>query len=81
MYDDLDDAALAAKIIELRNGLEKAAAGGVVVVIAGEGRRKEFTRSNVGDLKLLYRQACNERDRRKNGGRLGGRALGVSFTR
>lgn len=81
MYDDLDDEALDAKIIELRADLEKVAKGGVVVSIAGEGRRKEFTRGNQSDLRKLYDEAVLVRDRRRGGGRLRGRAIGVRFIR
>lgn len=81
MYDDLDDEALDAKIIELRDKIEKVAGGGQVAVIAGEGRRREFTRSNLGELQRMLTVASNTRERRLNGGRLRGRALGVRFTR
>lgn len=80
MYDDLDDAALDAKIIELRGKLETVAGGGVVA-IAGEGRRKEFSRGNSAALQKLYDAAVFERSRRQGGGRVGGRALGLSFIR
>jgi len=79
MYDDLDDAALAAKIIELRDKIEAVAAGGTVAVIAGEGRRKEFTPSSIAALRQLYTEACNARERRSNGGRLRGRAIRARF--
>ena len=79
MYSDLTDEALAAKIIEFRDKVELVAAGGAVAVIAGEGRRKEFTRANLGDLKLLLRELLNEQERRANSGRLPGRAIGVRY--
>lgn len=81
MYDDLDDAALDAKIVELRGKLEQVTGGGGVAVIAGEGRRKEFTRANLGGLQAMFDAALRERERRQNGGRLPGRALGVRFLR
>lgn len=78
MYDDLDDAELDAKIIELRTKLEEAAGGGIAV-IAGENRRKEFTRGNSGELKKLLDAATTEREKRRNGGRIPGRAIGVRY--
>lgn len=78
MYADLTDEELDAKIIELRGKLETVAGGGVSV-IAGEGRRKEFARGNSTDLKRLYQDAVNEREKRQNGGTLRGRALGVGY--
>lgn len=80
MYSDLTDEELEAKITELRDGIEKVAMGGAVAVIAGEGRRKEFTRSNSTELRKLLNAALDERDNRKNGGRRG-RALGVRYSR
>ena len=74
MYDDLDDAALDAKISELRTKLE-AVTGGDVVRISGEGRTLEYGRANVGGLKTLLREARAERDRRSNG--RAGRAINV----
>lgn len=79
MYDDLDDAALIAKVGELRDKLETIVGGGAVEVIAGEGRRKEFTQGNAKELRRLYDSARNELDRRNNGGRPIGRAIGVRF--
>lgn len=81
MYDDLDDAALDAKIIELRGLLEQVVGGGEVAVIAGEGRRKEFTRANLDGLQRLYDQAVATKARRENGGRLPGRAIGIRHRR
>jgi hypothetical protein len=79
MYSDLTDEELAAKITELRGKVETVAGGGAVAVIAGEGRRKEFTRGNIGDLRALLTEAVQEAERRANGGRLRGRAIGVRF--
>lgn len=73
MYEDLDDAALEAKIVELRTKLE-AATGGDVVRVSGEGRTLEYGRANLGGLKTFLREAMAERDRRA--GR-GGRAINV----
>lgn len=73
MYEDLDDAALEAKIVELRTKLE-AVNGGDVVRVSGEGRTLEYGRANVDGLKTMFREARAERDRRA--GR-GGRAINV----
>lgn len=73
MYEDLDDAALEAKIIELRTKLE-AVVGGDVVRVSGEGRTLEYSRATVGGLRTLLTEARAERDRRA--GR-GGRAINV----
>lgn len=80
MFDDLTDEELAAKIIELRTKIETVAGGGAVTVIAGEGRRKEFSRGNIDDLERLLNMALAEKERRANGGRLCGRALRVRHT-
>jgi len=66
IYSDLDDEELAAKIIQLRDAVETAAGGGVAV-IAGEGRRMEYTRANSSGLKELLRAALSERDSRAGG--------------
>lgn len=77
MYSDLDDEELDAEIVELRTKVKEVMAGGAVQVIAGEGRRIEYTRSNLDGLESLLRAALNEREKRANGGRLPGRALRV----
>ena len=79
MFDDLTDDELKARITSYRDALEKLAMGGVVTVIAGEGRRKEITRGNSADLRALLAEARDALDRRNNNGRLPGRALGVRF--
>lgn len=79
MYSDLTDEELDAKIIELRDKVETVVGGGAVAVIAGEGRRKEYTRGNIDGLRGLLNAAIIERDKRANGGRLPGRAIGVRF--
>lgn len=81
MYADLTDEELNAKVSELRDAIEKVSLGGAVAVIAGEGRRVEYTRANSEGLNSLYRLAIIEVEKRANGGRVGGRALGVRFTR
>lgn len=64
-YSDLSDEALDAKIAELGQKVENLATGGGVEVVAGEGRRMEFTRSSRGDLLALYRSAVEERRKRR----------------
>ncbi|HEY0083914.1 MAG TPA: hypothetical protein VGB61_14065, partial [Pyrinomonadaceae bacterium] len=44
--------------------VEKVIGGGVAVVVAGEGRRIEYSRANGGGLEALLKAACRERDRR-----------------
>lgn len=77
MFDDLTDEALDAKIVELRGKIEKVMSGEAVAVMAGEGRRIEYTRGNVDGLQQLLDSAITERDRRRNSGRRPGRALNV----
>jgi hypothetical protein len=79
MYDDLDDDALKTKVGELRDKLERVVGGGAVEVIAGEGRRKEFSQGNAKELRRLYTAARNELDRRTSGGIAQGRAIGVRY--
>jgi hypothetical protein len=64
LYGDLSDADLDAKILELRIAYETAVGGKVATVIAGEGRRIEYTRANLEGLKGLLTSATRERDRR-----------------
>lgn len=64
LYANLTDADLAAKIVELTAKYETALGGGVATVVAGEGRRVEYTRANSAGLLSLLRAATNERDRR-----------------
>lgn len=64
LYGDLDDAALDAKILDLRGKLETVVLGGVALVVAGEGRRIEYSRANQSGLEGLVRDAVRERDRR-----------------
>lgn len=77
MYSDLTDLELDEKIVELRTKVEQVVGGGGVAVLAGEGRRVEYTRGNVAGLEALLTEARNEKERRGNGGRLRGRAIGV----
>lgn len=63
LYSDLTDEALAAKIAELRDAIETTA-GGQVAVIAGNGRRMEYTRADSKTLWTLLRAATNEKDER-----------------
>jgi hypothetical protein len=79
LYDDLTLVELDAKIVELRTKIETVASGGGVSVIAGEGRRKEFTKSNLDALRALLQDALNAKEKLGNNGRLRGRAIGVRF--
>ena len=80
MYSDLTDEELDAEIVELRGKVKEVMSGGAVQVIAGEGRRIEYTRSNIDGLESLLRSALNEREKRSNGGRLRGRAIRPRFS-
>lgn len=77
LYGDLDDDALHAKIVELRGKYETVISGGVATVVAGQGRRIEYTRANSDGLKSLLTEAVRERDGRA-GVQIGG-ALSITF--
>lgn len=77
LYGDLDDAALAAKIVELRGKYEQAIGGGVATVVAGQGRRIEYTRSNAAGLLSLIKEAVREQESRA-GVQVSG-ALSITF--
>ena len=64
-YADLDDAALLAKIAQLRGAIDEIGTDRVAV-IAGEGRRVEFTatRANLEQLYASLRNAVSEAKRR-----------------
>lgn len=64
LYGNLTDDQLAAKINELTTKYETALAGGVAVVVAGEGRRVEYTRANATGLMSLITAATREQQRR-----------------
>ena len=63
IYTRLTDEQLAAKVEELSTAYEKAVGGGVAVV-AGEGRRMEYSRANAPGLYSLLTVALREQDRR-----------------
>lgn len=75
-YSDLTDEELAAKVTELRDAYEKTIGGGVAV-IAGNGRRMEYTRADSKALMGLLRDAQNEQDERRGNCPTG--AIGVIF--
>lgn len=60
-YADLTDDELTAEIKQYRDARKEALFGGGVGVIAGEGRRIEYTKTSVGgldqELRLLYYEA------------------------
>lgn len=64
MYEDLTDAALDAKIVELREKVEQVAMGGVARVVAGNGRRIEYSDANRGGLEGLLKLAIREKQAR-----------------
>lgn len=57
IYSGLDEAALEAKIVDLRGKLETLASTGGVVRVAGEGRMMEFSRVNSRELRRLLGEA------------------------
>lgn len=77
LYGHLTDEALAAKIVELSAKYETAISGGVATVVAGQGRRIEYTKANAEGLKSLLTDAIRERDGRA-GVQIGG-ALPITF--
>lgn len=78
LCDGLDDVELRALVTELRSGVKEAMIGGGVAVIAGEGRRMEYTRANLKDLKAELAAAQRELARRDPNYDAGG-ALAVEF--
>lgn len=78
-YINLTDDELTKEIVDTHAARRKVASGGVAVVIAGEGRRVEYTRANAGmideDLRMLAYEA------RTRGLEIGGEsgAIGVEF--
>lgn len=77
LYGDLTDEQLDAKIADLRAKLETVYEGGAAIVVAGEGRRVEYTRSNASGLEGMLKDAVREKQRRA-GVQVSG-ALGVVF--
>jgi len=59
-YADLTDEQLVAEIAEYRAAIKKAAIGGGVGVVAGEGRRIEYTAGNVGEARRELRELYTE---------------------
>lgn len=78
IYSDLTDEALAAEIAAYRAARKEMTLGQGVAVIAGEGRRVEFTKANRADLDAELRALIREQDKRA-GRRGGGRAIEVHF--
>jgi peptidoglycan hydrolase-like protein with peptidoglycan-binding domain len=64
LYGNLSDDDLAAKIVELTASYEKTMTGGAAIVVAGQGRRIEYTRSNSSGLMALLTAATREQQRR-----------------
>lgn len=60
-YADLTDTELAAKIKTLSEAVEGLDMGGKVAVVAGRGRRMEYTQGSRGNLDALLREAMKER--------------------
>lgn len=77
MYEDLSDDDLKAEIIDLRGKIKIVVGGGTAVVVAGEGRRVEYTAANLKGLQSLLTAAIRERDERA-GVQISG-AIAVTF--
>ena len=60
LYADLTDEALLAEIAEYRAAIKKVAMGGNVGVVAGEGRRIEYTAGNIEAARLELRELFAE---------------------
>ena len=79
LYSQMTDQELADKISKYMAAIEEAELGGGVGVVAGEGRRMEFTSANLDAAKRTLDALVLERDRRGNNGRIPGRAIGMRF--
>lgn len=77
MYSDLTDEELSAKIAKYRQAAEDLDIGEQVAVVAGEGRRMEFTRANSRRLLATLKALIREKDRRSGTNRNG--AIEVYF--
>ena len=64
LYDDLTDEDLDAKIVELRGKVEQVISGGVARVVAGNGRRIEYSSANREGLEGLFKAAVREKQAR-----------------
>jgi hypothetical protein len=77
-YSDLSDEELTARIVKYRDAQDQVVMGGNVAVIAGEGRRIEYTRSNASSIAAILSELLAERNRRPSmGGSCGGNALPI----
>jgi hypothetical protein len=59
-YETLTDEQLLAEYAEYHEAAKKVAFGGEIAVIAGEGRRAEYTKSNADALNLALRELAAE---------------------
>jgi hypothetical protein len=80
-YAALTDEDLAAKITTFSDALESIALGGEVARIQSDGRLMELVRGNTGGAEAILDLLLLEQEKRANGGRLPGRALGMRFGR
>ncbi len=64
LYTDLSDVDLELKVKDLTAKYERVMEGGAAVVVAGEGRRVEYTRANDKGLLALLTAARREQQRR-----------------
>lgn len=77
-FSGLTDQQLADKIVRYETAQEEVDLGESVIVVAGEGRRTEFTRANSANIRTTLDALLRERDRRNGtGGR--GQAIEVIF--
>jgi hypothetical protein len=77
IYEHLTDTELDAKKRMLAEKYEEAMGGGVAIVIAGEGRRVEYTRANADGL-LSLMKAVDLEQRKRRGEQVSG-AISVTF--
>ena len=79
-FANLTDQQIIAKIQKLQCAIEDAVSGDKITVVAGEGRRMEVMKANIGEAKRMMSDYESEYYSRNPDKRpRGGRAIGVKF--
>jgi len=78
IYASLTDEALEAEVAEYIAAIKTAVSGGIAVV-AGEGRRIEYARGNIGEARLALRELFAEAQYRSLAFGDGGGAIPVEI--